>query len=113
MQEQGYELPMSNVRSLLEKFGMSHQENQRISELSGGERQRIQLLFAILGKADVILLDEPTSKLDLENKKVVLDFLKDNFCEKTVLLVSHENLETIFSCDMLILKGGKLQSETI
>lgn len=59
-----------------------------INVLSGGQRQRIAIARALLLERPIILADEPSSALDPENKKRVLDVLIN--CEATVLAVSHD-----------------------
>ena len=58
------------------------------SSLSGGERQRISLARAFLSQAECILLDEPTSNLDVLNEGIILKALQ-NEKERTIILVSH------------------------
>ena len=58
------------------------------SSLSGGERQRLSLARAFLSDAPCILLDEPTSQLDVLNEAMILKALQSQK-EKTILLVSH------------------------
>lgn len=57
--------------------------------LSGGEKQRISVARSFLHKAPFILLDEPTSNLDILNEAVILKSIKDNSENRTVVLVSH------------------------
>ena len=57
--------------------------------LSGGEKQRIGLARAFLHEADFILLDEPTSNLDVLNEGIILKSLSEEKEGKTIVLVSH------------------------
>ncbi|MBP3701515.1 MAG: thiol reductant ABC exporter subunit CydC [Lachnospiraceae bacterium] len=57
--------------------------------LSGGERQRLGLARAMLSRADLIALDEPTSNLDSLNEAVILRSLREECENRTVVLVSH------------------------
>ena len=59
------------------------------STLSGGERQRIGLARAFLHDAPLMLLDEPTSNLDVLNEGIILKSLKEKSKNKTVVIVSH------------------------
>lgn len=59
------------------------------SNFSSGERQRIGLARAFLNKADILVLDEPTSNLDTLNEKQILRAIEDNAQEKTILLITH------------------------
>lgn len=60
------------------------------SGLSLGESKRVELLRVLLKDYEIILLDEPTSNLDENNLKVIIELLK-NIKDKTVIVTSHEN----------------------
>lgn len=74
----------------------------KVSELgenfSGGERQRLGLARSFLHGSDFLLLDEPTSNLDSFNEKIILESVKAEAKEKTVVLVSHRD-STLEICD--------------
>lgn len=69
--------------------------------LSGGEKQRIGLARAFLHDAPLLLLDEPTSNLDVLNEKIILKSLKEASAGKTILLVSHRK-STLSIADTVI-----------
>ena len=80
------------------------------NRLSGGERQRISVARAILRKSSIVLLDEATSSLDIENellvKKAVLNLLT---LGKTVVMIAH-TLPIIQSADkIIVIKDGKVE----
>ena len=60
------------------------------TEISGGQRQRIALARAIVRKPKLLILDEPTSSVDLETQKLIKDFNK-NFKFATIVITTHEN----------------------
>jgi ATP-binding cassette subfamily C protein len=78
------------------------------SRLSGGEKQRIGIARIMLIDPDVLIMDEPTSNLDILNEKGFLKTLSDAYGEKTIVIVSHR-ASTLAGCDrVLVLKDGKL-----
>ena len=68
--------------------GFDYQISEGGKELSGGQRQAICLARAIVRKPSVILLDEPTSAMDLTTEKVISN-LRDHFSNQTLILVTH------------------------
>ena len=64
-----------------------------VSALSGGMKRRIAILRALLCDSPLVLLDEPTTGLDEENKKAVIAYIRDKTQNKTVLWVTHDKAE--------------------
>ena len=80
-------------------------------ELSGGERQRISIARAFLKNAPVILLDEATSSLDVENETLIQSALSRLIKDKTVMVIAHR-MRTVAGADkIVVLSDGKV-SET-
>ena len=78
------------------------------SYLSGGERQRIGIARVMLMDPDVIVMDEPTSSLDVFNEKILLKTLSDEYSDKTIIIVSHRR-STLNGCDRILrLQNGSL-----
>ena len=78
------------------------------SRLSGGERQRLALARAFLKDAPLLILDEPTSHLDDESQRVVLDATGRLMQGRTVLLISHRP-EAIANADVVaVMRGGRI-----
>lgn len=87
-----------------------------INDLSGGERQRVIISKALAQKPEIILLDEPTSSLDINHQIEILELLKSlNEREKTtIILVIHDiNLAARYSSELILLKDGKIISKGI
>ena len=70
------------------------------SSVSGGERQRIAVARAILKDAPIILLDEATASLDIENESLVQQSINELVKGKTIIIVAH-HLNTIKNADKL------------
>ena len=78
--------------------------------LSGGERQRISIARAILKDAPIILLDEATASLDVENESLIQEALSELIKEKTVIVIAHR-LRTIRNADKIVLlNAGKIEA---
>ena len=76
------------------------------SALSGGERQRISIARAFLKDAPIILLDEASSSLDVENESLIQASLSKLIQNKTVLIIAHR-MRTVAGADrIVVLKDG-------
>jgi zinc/manganese transport system ATP-binding protein len=81
----------ARARRLLDRLGLSDHARRRIDELSGGQQQRMFLARAMVRDADLILLDEPTSGVDLAARREVLGLLGSlNDDGVTVVLTTHD-----------------------
>ena len=77
-------------------------------KLSGGERQRIGIARAMYNSPKIIVFDEATSSLDIENENKILNEIYENRDDKTLLIISHRN-NTVKYCDLIyVLEDGKL-----
>ncbi|MBP2620022.1 ABC transporter ATP-binding protein [Streptococcus panodentis] len=78
------------------------------AKLSGGERQRISIARALLKQAPIVILDEITSSLDIENEKLIQESLSLLLRDKTVIIISHR-LKSIENADkIVVLKDGRV-----
>lgn len=81
------------------------------ARLSGGERQRISIARALLKDAPIVLLDEATASLDVENETKVQGALSRLLTGKTVLVIAHR-MRTVEAADkIVVLKDGKVAEE--
>lgn len=77
-------------------------------ELSGGERQRISIARAFLKDAPIILLDEATASLDVDNETMIQESLSRLIKNKTVMIIAHR-MRTVADADkIVVLKDGKV-----
>jgi ABC-2 type transport system ATP-binding protein len=100
------------VRSVVEKCGLSLEQNKKISALSKGYRQRVGLAQALLHDPKVLILDEPTTGLDpnqiLEIRKLIKEISKD----KTLIFSTHIMQEVQALCDrVIIINKGKIVAD--
>jgi ATP-binding cassette subfamily B protein len=90
--------------------GYDTQVGERGLCLSGGERQRIALARAFLKNAPILLLDEPTSSVDVQTEAVIMEAMERLMRGRTTLMIAHR-LKTLEHCHMLLeLERGHLQS---
>ena len=99
------------VHAAMQRLGIGELATRRVSTLSGGEKQKVFLAMLLVQDTPLVLLDEPTTYMDLPFKSVffsVLQELKEK--KKTVLFVSHDLSDGIFACDhVLVLENGGIR----
>ena len=97
----------------LENTNLKHIENKKITSVSGGERQRTWLAMALAQKPKVLLLDEPTTYLDINNQIEILELVRrlNENLKLTVVMVLHDlNQAAKYSNRVLVLKNGEIQA---
>ncbi|GAB3458644.1 ABC transporter ATP-binding protein [Streptomonospora sediminis] len=101
------------VDELLETVGLTEYAHRRVSTLSGGQRRRLDVAIGIVGRPEVLFLDEPTAGFDPEARRDFHDLvhnLADGDC--AVLLTTHDLDEAEKLADrILILAGGRVVAE--
>lgn len=98
---------------VIERLGLGDIALRTIDELSGGELQKTAIARAMAQEPQVLLLDEPTSSLDLRNQLDVLDTVRHVTCEEGVAVVAvmHDlNLALRFADRFCFLAGGKVHA---
>lgn len=99
------------VHDVLEKTGLTELADRPVKSLSGGQKQRVWIAMALAQKTSVILLDEPTTYLDLGHQIEVLNLLKElnETSGITIVMVLHDlNLASRFSDHMIGMKNGQI-----
>ncbi|MCI2958105.1 ABC transporter ATP-binding protein [Agromyces atrinae] len=88
--------------------------DRAVDELSGGQRQRVWIAMVLAQQADIVLLDEPTSFLDLAHQVELLDLLTELNRTRgtTVVLVLHElNLAARYADHLVVMRAGAIQAQ--
>ena len=103
---------LANVAEFVEKLPDKWNSNigENGCELSGGERQRISIARAFLKDAPIILLDEATASLDVENETAIQTSLSRLIKDKTVLIIAHR-MRTVSGADKIVVLKDGLVSE--
>jgi ATP-binding cassette subfamily B protein len=92
--------------------GYATQVGERGVQLSGGERQRISLARAFLKDAPILILDEPTSSVDVQTEALILEAMDRLLHGRTTFMIAHR-LGTLENCDLLLLlEQGRLEAST-
>ena len=86
--------------------GLDTKINSEKIIFSSGEMQRLELMRALLKRADVYIFDEPTSNLDTLNESIILNLIKEN-CKGMVFLISHRMSTVSFSDIVYRVENGK------
>jgi len=101
---------LNEARRIIKKLGLSSRINHYPSELSGGECQRIAISRALINEPQIILADEPTGNLDIENAKEVFKLLFDLKNKNRVIIFATHNryFANMADCKILMI-GGKMK----
>ena len=100
----------ARARELLDAVGLSAQAERRPHQLSGGQRQRVTIARGLMNEPALLLVDEPTSSLDSERGRAVLDLLRRLTTERglTTLMVTHERDHLIAADHAVEIVDGRL-----
>lgn len=89
------------IKKIIKDLKIDDIEKVKVKHLSGGEKQRVGIARAIVMNPKLILADEPTGNLDLENTRIVMDYFNKLKKNKTIVMVTHD-LSIINECDKII-----------
>ena len=99
------------VEDVKKKLEIKHLENKKLWQISGGELQRVRIGRALAQEANLILLDEPITHLDIDAKYKIISILEDlKLLGKTIVFSTHDPLEAFQIADnsILITKGQNI-----
>ena len=102
------------VAAAMEATGVTDLAERQVNQLSGGQRQRVWVAMALAQETPLLLLDEPTTFLDLAHQIEVLDLLKElnRDTGQTVVLVLHDlNLASRYSDHLIAMADGRIAAE--
>lgn len=99
------------VLEVLELLGLMEFSMRDINEISGGQQQKVLIARALAQKADLLLLDEPTSNLDIRHQLEVMEIMKNIVKNKGIsaIMALHDlNLASRYADRIIMMKGGKI-----
>ncbi len=102
------------VMRALEATGVADLADRPVAELSGGQRQRVWIAMVLAQETDVVLLDEPTTYLDVAHQVELLDLLRDLNHDRgtTVVMVLHElNLAARYADHLVVMSAGRVVAQ--
>ena len=109
-----YDIPykerMERVNGLIKRFDLEQHRDVKFQKLSGGLKRRAMLGRALIHTPDLLILDEPTAGVDVEQRKALWTYLKElNEGGKTIILTSHYLEEIQYLCnDIAVINHGKI-----
>ncbi|WP_309103389.1 ABC transporter ATP-binding protein [Microbacterium sp.] len=101
------------VADALAATGITDLADRSVDELSGGQRQRVWIAMALAQETDILLLDEPTTFLDVAHQVEVLDLLTDLSVSRgtTIVMVLHDlNLAARYADELVAMKDGRVHA---
>jgi len=101
------------IATTLRRAGIESIADQRVDRLSGGQTQRVRFALAIVGECDLIVLDEPTTAMDVETRRRFWATMKEEVSEgKTLLFATHYLEEADQAADrILVINRGRLLAD--
>jgi ABC-2 type transport system ATP-binding protein len=101
------------VEQTMQRAGIAQFADQRVDKLSGGQTQRVRFALAIVGDCDLIVLDEPTTAMDVETRRAFWDNMKVEVAEgKTLLFATHYLEEADQAADrIIVINRGRLLAD--
>lgn len=101
------------INDLIAQFDLQEHRDVKFQKLSGGLKRRAMLGRALVHTPDLLILDEPTAGVDVEQRRALWSYLKKlNEDGKTIILTSHYLEEVEYLCkDIAIINGGKIVAQ--
>lgn len=97
-----YKLRSNEVQTILKKVGFADRDNELAIVLSGGEKQRIGIARAIFKNATIIYADEPTASLDVNNRELIIELLRQCAKQGAIIVIATHDEELVNKCDRII-----------
>jgi ABC-2 type transport system ATP-binding protein len=105
---QHYPAPVP-LRQTLERFGLAELAKRRAGTLSGGESRRLALALAFVGNPELVVLDEPTTGLDVESRRRLWDVVRELGSGRSILFTTHYLEEAqALATRILVVDHGRL-----
>ena len=104
----GIKKDYNHINNLIEKIDLKEKKDAICKNLSGGEKRKLCIALALIGDSQLVLLDEPTSGMDVMAKRALWDFLKEFKQNKIIILTTHSLDEAEYLGDRIgIMTNGR------
>ena len=90
------------AEAALAEVGLADIKGKPVAMLSGGMKRRVAIVRALLSDGELLVLDEPFTGLDAENKQQVAKYVKDKLRGRSVLLITHSEKEAVELADRVV-----------
>ena len=108
MEIKGIKSDLQQINTLITKIGLVQKKDAICKTLSGGEKRKLCVALALIGNSELVLLDEPTSGMDILSKRALWDFLKEFRNNKIIILTTHSLDEAEYLGDRIgIMTNGR------
>ena len=107
MEIKGVKGDKAQIEDLINRIDLKEKKNEICKNLSGGEKRKLCISLALVGNSQLVLLDEPTSGMDVMAKRALWDFLKEFKKDKIIILTTHSLDEAEYLGDRIgIMSNG-------
>lgn len=96
------------IARAMERTGVAELARRQLHELSGGQRQRVLVAQGLAQEADLLLLDEPVTGLDVVSRAVILDVIAEERSAGHGVVLTTHSLEEASTCDVVVLLAGRM-----
>ena len=106
---------LPDARTMLERVGLAHRVESKVSTLSGGEQQRVAIARALAKNPKLLLCDEPTGALDYKTSKEILQLMEDvnRTYGCTIIIVTHNAAIARMANRVLRLRDGRIVEDEL